>query len=54
MTDEEHAEYDLKEREARARARFLNAHPEVAAAEARKRDTAPMYRDNKPFSLFKS
>jgi hypothetical protein len=54
MTDEEHAEYDRKEGEANARARFMNAHPEVAAAEAKKRDTAPIYRDNKPFALFKS
>jgi len=54
MTDEQHAAEDAKMAEAKARTRFLNEHPEVAAAEAKKRDTAPMYRDNKPFSPFKS
>jgi hypothetical protein len=38
----------------RARDKYLDAHPEERARLARLRDTAPMYRDNKPFSIFKS
>jgi hypothetical protein len=53
MTAEEHAEMDAHERDAKQLAWLSNNDPAFAKAQARKRDTAPMYRDNRPFSIFK-
>jgi hypothetical protein len=53
MTDAEHAAEDAKLAEAKARAKYLHEHEAERKWLERLRDTAPMYRSNAPFSIFK-
>jgi len=54
MSDELHALEDAITAVKRARDKYLHEHPEERKRLERLRDTAPMSRDNKPFSIFKS
>ena len=52
MSDELHAIEDEIAAANKARARYLTAHPVEAKRLQRIRDSAPMYHDNRPFSIF--
>jgi len=53
MSDELHALEDAITAAKKARDAYLAAHPAERRRLERLRDTAPIYRDNKPFSIFK-
>jgi hypothetical protein len=54
MSDELHRLEDAITAAKEARDKYLHEHPAERKQLARLRDTAPIYRDNKPFSIFKS
>jgi hypothetical protein len=54
MSDELHALEDEIAAAKKARDKWLHEHPVERRRLERLRDSAPMYRDNKPFSIFKS
>jgi hypothetical protein len=54
MSDELQALEDEIAAAKRARDKWLDEHPVERWRLERLRDSAPMYRDNKPFSIFKS
>jgi hypothetical protein len=53
MSDELHALEDAITAAKAARDKYLHEHPAERKRLERLRDTAPIYRDNKPFSIFK-
>jgi hypothetical protein len=54
MSDELHALEDAITAAKAARDKYLHEHLAERRRLERLRDTAPIYRDNKPFSIFKS
>jgi hypothetical protein len=54
MSDELHALEDAVTAARKARDKWLHDHPATRRRLERLRDSAPIYRDNKPFSIFKS
>jgi hypothetical protein len=53
MSDELHILEDAVTAARQARDKWLHEHPQERRRLARLRDTAPLYRSNAPFSVFK-